>query len=118
MMTRAYHDPDHPDLFASIVARDLALAEVGAHSGTWMEACLTMLANAHGMFPDGATGEGIRLWLKREVGPPHHHNAWGAMINVAIRRHIIIDTGRRTRMTVERSHARKTPIYRWPDDQR
>lgn len=56
------------------------------------------------------TGEGIRLAVM--LPPPHHHNAWGAVIRMAVRRGLLMDTGQMAHMTSKKSHARRSPVYR------
>lgn len=69
-------------------------------------------------WPMGAKllGEDVRIDLvdRGYVRPPHHHNAWGAAVRVAVARGLLLPTGRRFKMKDENSHARKTDEYvRW-----
>src|SRR5262245_8323860 len=104
-------DDDQFDLFGSRSAHDEALARITAHAGDWITIALrTMLHIEAG--PD-LTGENIRQQLlAMGCPPPHHHNAWGALIREAVQRGILADTGRYAQMASKRSHARRTPVYR------
>ena len=100
-----------PDLFDFDAKRDRdeALDRVSEPNPHWMRDCLAKIAAA----PFGEfTGETLRTWLEKEVGHPHHHNAWGALINTAVRQKTIIFVGRYEHMKGPKSHARKTPVYR------
>ncbi len=90
--------------------RDIALEQVSDKAGSWMLRAMTMLRT---QFHGEATGEQIRLALMAAgLPPPHHHNAWGAFINAAIRLGILEPTGRKDQMHTPRSHARSTQILR------
>lgn len=102
-------DDDQPDLFGAKGERDENLDRVLANAGMWSKLALDAIAR----LPEGsqASGEDIRLWLTPIIGPPHHHNAWGALIMVAVKHKLLRDIGS-THMRTERSHARKTTLYR------
>ena len=93
----------------AISARDRALARVSGHSGEWMPRAMIALE----WLPAGQlTGEDIRLRLIHQVGAPHHHNAWGALIRHGIKGGLLVATGEYRKMITLKSHARKTPVYR------
>ena len=98
------------NLFDAADQRDKALAQVQANAGDFTSRALGALRD----FPDGfeTTGEQIRVLLDRRGIRPHHHNAWGAVINIALRNGLLEDTGRMTKMSTAKSHARRTPVYR------
>jgi hypothetical protein len=58
------------------------------------------------------TGEDVSLACASVGIVPHHHNAWGAAANQAVRLGLLIDTGQRRHMQKRVSHARQTPVYR------
>lgn len=99
------------DLFSSRAARDAAFTKVTKKAGSaWVEKATTAIRR----LPPGwsGTGEDVRICIARAgVEPPHHPNAWGALINSARRRGFLKATGRYTQMKAVRSHARKTEIY-------
>lgn len=99
------------DLFAKL-ARDAALSQVTDNAGTWMDSALAQL-NLLRREMSEFTGEQIRIEIADAIGPPHHHNAWGALIMVAVNRKIIYATGAYEAMKTTKSHARRTPVYRW-----
>jgi hypothetical protein len=96
------------DLMAALAERDLALDKVSDRAGPWIDRAMRGLA----ALPLGwqGTGESIRLALP--VEPPHHHNAWGAVIKKALDRGLLTPTGKFEHMRTKKSHARKTPVYR------
>lgn len=97
------------DLFTAADARDAALAKVTKNNEPWMIRAMRQIS----VLPSGEyTGEDIRLRLSELMDGPTHHNAWGALIMNAVKKHILIDTGRVSRMKGGKSHARKTSIYR------
>jgi hypothetical protein len=100
------------DLFGGRAERDAALARVSANAGNdWMAAAFACLLRLERDLDH--TGESIRTQLMAMgCPPPHHHNAWGALIRCGITRGVLVDTGRYSQMESRRSHARRTPVYR------
>lgn len=94
------------DLEDAIKERDAALASVAANAGSWMERGL----EAIGALPKSFTGTAEEIRLEIKVPPPHHHNAWGALIRVAVKRGLLAEIGM-GQMKTKRSHARRTPLY-------
>lgn len=93
------------------MARDAALTQVESHNETWLESALGVIAG----MPSGhiCTGEQIRHTVSEwKTGKPGHHNAWGALIMQAVKRGLLVPTGRYVKMKDKSSHARKTPEYR------
>jgi hypothetical protein len=99
------------DLFESRAARDEALAKVSSNAGPWMTIAFGYLLRIE--IGIDHTGESIRTQLlAMGCPPPHHHNAWGALIRSGVTQGVLVDTGRYAQMTDRRSHARRTPVYR------
>ena len=97
----------------ALALKEQALEQVSENAGTWMENFnhalhKAVLENAGLVM----TGEQIRMALEPVIGPPHHHNAWGAAIATAIRQGTLLPTGQYIAMQGPRSHARRTPVYR------
>jgi len=90
--------------------KNLAIKQVADNAGDWMHQALSAMRFLSKRRQ--WTGEDIRLILEMTVGRPHHHNAWGALVNRAIQEKLIIPTGRYVPMKTGKSHARKTPVYR------
>lgn len=97
------------DLFASRAARDIGLAQVASHSQEF----ITRALNAISSMPHGTrvTGESIRHELEQQGCIPHHPNAWGACVNIAVRRHMLEPTNEYRQMADKSSHARATRVY-------
>ncbi len=94
---------------AASAARDEGLSRVEINTREWWK-LRAWDAILH--LPAGEmTGEDIRLAVIEQVGEPHHHNIWGSLISRAIKDNVIQDTGSRTPMQTEQSHARSTAIY-------
>lgn len=96
------------DLFGAKQARDAGLAQVSR--GPFLAAAITAI----GKLPSNllVTGEDIRVRLIQAGIVPHHHNAWGAVVKRAVEHGYLVPTGQYRHMRTERSHARKTPLYR------
>ena len=90
-------------------ARDEALKRVTTRGGDWQERAIASLPVISGF---KGTAEDIRIRLiMKGLDSPHHWNAWGAMIQEAIKRRAIWPTGERRHMRTTKSHARMTPVY-------
>lgn len=96
------------------IERDKSLKQVSENNKRWLDQALTVIW----LLPSGwiGTGEDIRREINktRLLVQPSHHNAWGALIGKAVRKKMIVPTGRYLKMTDKTSHARKTPEYRKP----
>lgn len=58
------------------------------------------------------TAEDLRGFLTaRDVDPPKHYNAWGALVHTLLREDLIIDTGEHALAKRASAHARRLPIY-------
>ena len=103
-------DDEQGDLFGAKSARDEALGRVAANSGPWRGRALAVI----GALPQGwrGTGENLRLLILRSIGPPHHHNVFGELVKEAITRRWLKPTGEMRHMESDKSHARRTPVYR------
>jgi len=98
------------DMFTAKEAKTNALQRVADNSWPWIDRAknrMLVLSSRREW-----TGEDIRLAIEEQIGKPHHHNAWGALISSAIRDKLIIPTGKYVAMRTVKSHARKTPVYR------
>lgn len=98
------------DLFSiaeSRAARDQSLAQVSDNNETWGDRVLHRVSR----LPAGwvGTGEDIRRMI---LDSPGHPNAWGAIINAAVKRGYLVKTGQYLQMKSKSSHARMTPEYR------
>src|SRR5215472_10718968 len=96
------------DPFGAKAARDAALERVLWAGGRWKDVALRYISLLRRGWR--GTGEQLRLAMLRNGCPfPHHHNAWGAVINRAIVDHgYLRGTGRYAHMETEKSHARRT----------
>ena len=94
-------------------AKQVALRQVAENSGSWIKDFLEGVAKM-ARANDGllVTGEKLRMMIEPVVGAPHHHNAWGAAISLAVKKGYAEATGEYAAMRGPKSHARKTPVYR------
>jgi len=100
------------DLFDAREARDRAVEQVSHNAGRWVDRALEMVSR---VIPPRAevTSEEIRFALTDNgLEAPHHYNAWGALTVAAVKRGLLVDTGRLGQMRGPKSHARRTPIWR------
>ena len=102
-------DISQGDLFAGRELRDQGIESVTENSKRWQDEALQIIAGAQ-FFQ--ATGEELRAPIVAAIGEPHHPNAWGALINTALKRGLIAKTGRYTQMRRASAHARVNAIYR------
>lgn len=100
-------------LFAE-AERDEALERVLDNAGgDWQASAYTMLLRGFQAHPDGAIAETARLWaIGQGLTPPHHHNAWGAIVNQLVRDNRIESAGRLEKSKTAKSHARRQPVWR------
>jgi hypothetical protein len=101
-------------LAASELARDAGQARVLERAGTFhadaVEVICRRLAGAE------VLAEEFRRVCSEEGVAPHHHNAWGALTAVLVKRGVIEDTGRLGKSQDPRSHARRQPVWRVVQD--
>ena len=99
------------DLLEARQARDEGMAKVTEPS--WVDGALARMRWMRLLHKDGFTGEDVRVYLSIvQYTEAPHPNAWGALINTAVRRGLIEKTGEYRQMKVKSSHARATPVYR------
>ena len=98
------------DLFDSRRARDRGMAATTETNPTFAEQVRYEIA----WIPVGSdvTGEDIRAMCADRSITPSHPNAWGAVINSAVRSGMLVATGEHRQMRAVKSHARQTPVYR------
>lgn len=89
--------------------RDEALGLVAERSGDFQTDALSAI---RGLPADEYSGESIRVLLEAQGIKPAHHNAWGSVIMQATKAGVLKGTGKYVSMQTERSHARKTQVYR------
>lgn len=92
------------------VLRDKGLEKVSTNNSQWLEKCLSAITSTN-WGERGFTGEEIREEMQLRGLNPSHHNAWGALISVLVKRGIITRTGERRKMRDPQSHARLTDVY-------
>jgi hypothetical protein len=90
--------------------RDIGMARVLRANSSWAEDISAWIDN----LPYGwsGTGEDIRrVWYRCGGLKPKHHNAWGGVIYGAVKRGVLLKTGKRKHMMFTKSHARTTDVY-------
>ena len=75
----------------------------------WMARAMLVIES----LPSGSryTGEDVRHVVEDAIGPPGHHNAYGALVSHAVRKRLLAPTGDWQKMKDPQSHARQTPVY-------
>lgn len=92
-------------------ARDKALAAVAESNAAWMAKGLSMLGRMRGCFAQ-CSGEQARLWLLSQgLEQPSTAHAWGGLVNHAVRKGILVDSGKTVKMKQPGSHSRRTPLW-------
>lgn len=75
----------------------------------WKEQVISCLSEMSGLI----TSEDLRSHASAMGIPePHHHNAWGAVMNAAAKRGLIESTGTYTKSTRGEAHARVLQVWR------
>ena len=90
--------------------RDIGIARVLGANATFAAVAGLFIIN----LPRGweGTGEDIRrVYFRSNTLKPKHHNAWGGVINSAVRSGVLVKTGKRKGMIASRSHSRTTDVY-------
>lgn len=90
--------------------RDEGIARVMLSNETWMDRAFKEMQRFL-LKQKVITGESVRLHISESIGGPSTPHAWGALIRKAVKSGLIRDTGRTTKMSDPRSHARRTPVW-------
>jgi len=91
-------------------ARDAGIAQVLDHNEAWR---IAALAEMEKLFRGWVgTAEDIRINITPKVGVPKHPNAWGGLMNAALKRGWFTPTGKWISPTDVKSHSRPTREYR------
>ena len=90
---------------------DMALDNAGA---AWRARAYTHVIRRFDMAGvDGCLFETARTFAEEcGVGPPPHHNAWGALCLALSRQGLLVKTGQYVSSKTARSHARVSPLWR------
>ena len=105
-------DPHTIEMFSAAASKREAMDRVYDHAGNWKAR-----AFAQGMLIisryAGAkmTGEQLRFLIAPHAGEPHHHNAWGPLIEKFIVYGLLTKTPHWVPMSGPRSNARSTRLY-------
>ncbi len=95
--------------------RDAGMESVSQHRRTFMVMAWDALTVVRHDLPALFTGEDIRMAMQlRGLEAPDSH-CWGALTCHAIKKKLFQYHSGDGRMKAPRSHARRTPLYRWAD---
>lgn len=89
--------------------RDAGIERVTSNNEDWFEQAKAILHYLPAF--QEMTGEQVRHFVSERVGPPKHHNAWGALVRAGAQSGKLRETGRYVKMRDPQSHARRTPVY-------
>lgn len=104
---------NQPSLFEARKARDEGIAKTSSKNSAWLADAMERLSRMS-LEHSEVTGEEMRVWLTANGLPaPTSPHAWGALTQHAVRCGILVDTGRVKQMWTEKSHARRTPVWRF-----
>lgn len=104
-----------PDLFTPRQAtetKDAVLHDVEQAYLPWFEKALRIITRLRWELNE-FSGEDIRHEIEArliEQAPGSH--VWGALVNTALQRGLIVPTGKRVRMLDKKANGRKTDVYR------
>ncbi|HEX8814324.1 MAG TPA: hypothetical protein VF753_02385 [Terriglobales bacterium] len=100
------------DLFGGRLLRDAGLRSIARNNPEWFRGAILEIHK----LPHGWRGlpEQIRPAIEQAVGAPNHPNAYGMLINRAVKRGLLRRTGRRRPMELDTSHGRWTDEYLRP----
>jgi hypothetical protein len=105
------------DFIASAQERNAGLKNIATNNSEWLTLGILQIeqlpkeAEGWTNFEHGFTGEDLRNILTSRIGKPSSPHGWGSLIMHAVRRELIVNTGRYIPMKDVRSHARKTALY-------
>jgi hypothetical protein len=114
-----------PDLFAAPTintgpearaARDKALKKVMANAGQEWQTLALYHLRLFAQIRKDFIAEEFRLYMDPHYSP-HHHNAWGALFRIAAQQGWLEMTNTIRSMSTVRSHARKSPVWRYKGNQ-
>ena len=97
-------------LVAGEHARDEGQARVLERAGTFGEQAVEVIRRR--LAGASVLAEEFRRVCVEEGVEPHHHNAWGALTAVLVKRGVIEQTGEFQKSKDPRSHARRQPVWR------
>jgi hypothetical protein len=104
---------NQPTLFDARAARDEGIRLSRKKNSEWLVKALHMLRGMKHEHSE-VTGEEMRVWLLANGLPaPSTPHAWGMLTRTAMKGGMLLDTGRQKQMWTEKSHARRTPIWRF-----
>lgn len=105
------------DFISSAQARDAGIDQTAQNNREWMALGLLQIeqlawgSEGWANLGNGFTGEDLRRILTPLIGKPSSPHGWGSLCMHAIRRKLIVNTGRYVPMREVKSHARKTAVY-------
>jgi hypothetical protein len=97
------------DLDRGRAARDDGIAQTTENNASWHDRALVILEPLRGSHRE-MTGEDIRVYLiANGLEAPDSPHAYGALVKSGL----LWDTGRQRQMAQVKSHARRTPIWKF-----
>lgn len=99
------------DLPAGKAGRDAGIAQVAFHNEEWMDVVMVGFATFCREHQEVTVEKFREWWAARGGAAPKHHNAWGAVGCVAVKRKMLELIDWRASVS-KKSHARRMPYYR------
>jgi hypothetical protein len=96
--------------------RDAGIGLVAGNNIRWIDSAVAEVVRLRARrlaHPDTFIAEQLREYVNMRIGPPKHHNAWGALTMRLVREHVIFKNGQWWPMRHAPSHSRLTPCYVW-----
>lgn len=113
------------DSFAARQLKDKGIDKILTNQAPWLDAAIEQIKSmkipdrglraSQAPYSDNSMpADQIRQRIQNTIGEPNHPNAWGALFRTAMRRGLLIDTGRMTKSSITTSHSRRIPVYQIP----
>ena len=89
------------------MGKEEGIKRVFENAVPWNDRAISMLAVFAYQSKGEFTSDDFRAYADhRGLGQPHHENAWGALMSMATRQHVICATGKVAPSTREKAHGR------------
>lgn len=88
------------------------IAKTMRNNASWVIDALPEIKRFKAAYPE-FIGEELRAWLQSNGIEPASPHAWGGLTEALKHMQLIEDTGRIRKMTAPRSHARRSPVWKW-----
>lgn len=101
------------DFEAARVARDEGIALAAEHTGPdWMDVAIADFVRFVRERGETTCEQWRYDWLTCKRPAPASHYAWGALVNIAAKRGLVVNTHRYVKASSKKTHAHPVPLWR------